>query len=155
MSIRITSTIEGFRRAGIAHSRAAKEYPDGFFTDAQLTQLEEEPRLVVTRLQDAGESDPSADQEGSVVPDSVPGGVDGTVENTATDDVAEGENLLQPLIDIISQLDPHNESLWNKDGSPKAANFPVGTKKEDRDNAWEFYQAGLDTTDATDQEEDA
>lgn len=54
---------------------------------------------------------------------------------------ADGVNLLQPLLDIIGQLDPHDADLWNKDGSPKAANFPKGTSAEDRANAWALFQA--------------
>ncbi|MDL2320767.1 hypothetical protein LJC47_00255 [Desulfosarcina sp. OttesenSCG-928-B08] len=45
--IRITSKKEGFRRAGVAHSRTPKEYPDEAFTAEQLKQLKAEPMLVV------------------------------------------------------------------------------------------------------------
>lgn len=50
--IRITSKVDGFRRGGLAHSRKATDYPDGYFSDAQLAQLEAEPNLVVQQLPD-------------------------------------------------------------------------------------------------------
>jgi hypothetical protein len=53
MSLRIRAKTNGFRRAGIAHSSDPTVYPDGFFSDAQLTQLRAEPELVVEELDDA------------------------------------------------------------------------------------------------------
>ncbi len=47
MPIVITSTVDGFRRAGLAHPKGAVEHPDGTFTDEQLRQLHNEPRLAV------------------------------------------------------------------------------------------------------------
>lgn len=43
----ITSKIDGFRRAGIAHSSHPTPYADDRFTAAQLAQLKAEPNLVV------------------------------------------------------------------------------------------------------------
>ena len=43
----ITSKKDGFRRAGIAHPAATTEYPDSFFSDAQLELLRAEPMLYV------------------------------------------------------------------------------------------------------------
>ena len=45
--ITITSKQEGFRRAGIAHSTAPKNYPDNKFTAAELAALKAEPMLKV------------------------------------------------------------------------------------------------------------
>ncbi|MFN3879802.1 MAG: HI1506-related protein [Nitrincola lacisaponensis] len=143
MPIRITSAIEGFRRAGVAHPKSPTTYPDHFFTEEQRAQLEAEPRLVVEHI-DADEiTDPATDQTGTVEPD----GVAGTVETTTTGESGEGVNLLQPLIDIIASLDPQDKTLWTKDGIPKASNFPAGTSAEDRANAWEMFKAGLDNQD--------
>ena len=136
MPIRISSAINGFRRAGVAHPNRPTVYPDGYFSDDQIKQLEAEPRLAVEfgDFETADPTDQGAGQEGAVEPDSVSNSVE----------PGEGENLLQPLLDIIAQLDPHDEKLWNKDGSPKASNFPQGTSAEDRANAWEVFQAQAD-----------
>lgn len=146
MPIRITSAIDGFRRAGVSHPKSPTTYPDYFFTEEQLAQLEAEPRLVVEHIDADQISDPATDPQGTVEPDHV----SGTVEATTTTEIGEGANLLQPLIDIIASLDPQDEALWNKDSTPKAANFPAGTSAEDRANAWEMFKAGLDN-----QEQDA
>jgi len=49
MPIIIKSKRDGFRRCGVAHSKAEKTYKDGFFNEAQLDRLEKEPMLTVTR----------------------------------------------------------------------------------------------------------
>lgn len=141
MPIRITSAIEGFRRAGVSHPKSPTTYPDHFFTEEQRAQLEAEPRLVVEHIDADQITDPATDPQGAVEPDHV----SGTVEATTTTEIGEGANLLQPLIDIIASLDPHNDALWNKDGSPKASNFPAGTTSEMRWSAWEMHQAQLDS----------
>lgn len=141
MPIRISSAINGFRRAGVAHPNRPTVYPDGYFSDDQIKQLKAEPRLAVELGDfetDAAETtdptDPGADQAGAVEPE--------RVSNDITPD--EGANLLQPLIDIIAQLDPHDQALWNQDNTPKAANFPKGTSAEDRASAWGMFQAQAD-----------
>lgn len=50
--IEITSKREGFRRAGVAHSVAPKQYPDDAFTEDQMQQLLGESMLTVTVLKD-------------------------------------------------------------------------------------------------------
>lgn len=45
--IRITSKIDGFRRAGVAHPAAPTEYPDDEFSKEQLAALKAEPMLIV------------------------------------------------------------------------------------------------------------
>lgn len=45
--IRIQSRVEGFRRAGIAHSVTPVDYPDSQFDDEALAALQAEPLLVV------------------------------------------------------------------------------------------------------------
>lgn len=48
--IRIVCVLPGFRRAGISHPHRA-EYPEGFFSDAQLLQLRAEPKLSVYEVE--------------------------------------------------------------------------------------------------------
>jgi len=48
--IKVKATKEGFRRAGVAHSKEFKEYPDDFFSEEQLAQLEAEPRSWLSRF---------------------------------------------------------------------------------------------------------
>jgi len=47
MPVIIRSTKEGFRRCGIAHTKAAVTYPDDRFTIEALYRLKAEPRLLV------------------------------------------------------------------------------------------------------------
>lgn len=51
--IRITSKVDGFRRAGVAHPAAPTDYPDDAFTKPQLAQLKDEPMLVVEEIKEA------------------------------------------------------------------------------------------------------
>lgn len=48
--VRITSRIEGFRRAGMRHSKTPTDHPIDSFTDAQLALLETEPNLTIEYL---------------------------------------------------------------------------------------------------------
>ena len=54
-SVNIKSAREGFRRAGVAHSREFVSHKDGAFTDEQIEQLLAEPMLTVHVLDDNGE----------------------------------------------------------------------------------------------------
>lgn len=56
MSIKIVSRKPGFRRAGIAHPPVAV-YADDHFSPEQLAQLEAEPLLSVTRIDDGKADD--------------------------------------------------------------------------------------------------
>lgn len=47
MTIRITAKIEGFRRAGIAHSRTPTDHADDAFSEEQMEQLFNEPNLII------------------------------------------------------------------------------------------------------------
>lgn len=51
--IRITSKLEGFRRAGVAHPAAPTEYPDDAFSKEQLAALTAEPMLTVEQVPEA------------------------------------------------------------------------------------------------------
>lgn len=48
--IRITSRVDGFRRAGVAHSIAPTEYEASAFNAEQLAALQAEPNLIVELL---------------------------------------------------------------------------------------------------------
>lgn len=50
MPIRISCSVNGFRRAGVAHPDKPTVYADDFFTAAQLEALRAEPRLAVEIL---------------------------------------------------------------------------------------------------------
>ena len=57
--IKIKSKNEGFRRCGVAHTTAGKEFADDFFTKDQLKQLEADPMISVTYIKEPDqESDP-------------------------------------------------------------------------------------------------
>jgi hypothetical protein len=52
--IRIRSQKDGFRRAGVAHSKEWREYPDDKFSAEQLAALQAEPMLQVEVGADVG-----------------------------------------------------------------------------------------------------
>lgn len=45
--IRITAATEGFRRAGMAHSKTPTDHPESAFDEAQIQALQAEPALTV------------------------------------------------------------------------------------------------------------
>ena len=67
----IKSKNEGFRRAGVAHSKKGKEFPDSFFTFDQLVQLKSDPMLSVEIKRDPTPKDTEPKVE-DLVPDSTP-----------------------------------------------------------------------------------
>ena len=52
MAIRIVSKHDGFRRCGVAHSIAPREWNDEDFTAEELLILQAEPMLFVTVTKD-------------------------------------------------------------------------------------------------------
>ena len=48
--IRIMSKRDGFRRCGAVHNKAAAEYDDGHWSDAELAILRTEPMLSVEQV---------------------------------------------------------------------------------------------------------
>ncbi|CAM7522826.1 Mu-like prophage FluMu N-terminal domain-containing protein [Citrobacter freundii] len=56
MPIQITARRDGFRRLGIAHSANTVTWPDEHFSDSELQILENDPNLIVVRLQDMPEN---------------------------------------------------------------------------------------------------
>lgn len=125
MSIEIRSSVEGFRRAGMAHTKAAKVHPDSTFTADQIKQLQGEPRLFVTVIDDSDKKPDSSNQ------------------SNASQGPLGGE-LISQLVTHIAGLDKENEALWKQDNTPKADAFPKGTTAEERTAAWEAYLASLD-----------
>lgn len=121
MPIIIKSSIDGFRRAGIAHSKEPTEHADDAFTEAQIKQLKAEPRLSV----EITPAEPKANSAGKN-PDP-----QGPVD----------EERLRELVEHIAGLDKEDESLWKQDKSPKADAFPKGTTAEERTAAWDAYLA--------------
>jgi hypothetical protein len=59
MIIRITSKLDGFRRCGIGHPKAATDHPADRFTEAELERLQADPVLTVELL-DGELPDPGA-----------------------------------------------------------------------------------------------
>lgn len=61
MPIQITARRDGFRRLGIAHSANTVTWPDDQFSDSELQILENDPNLIVVRLQDMPETSGGGD----------------------------------------------------------------------------------------------
>jgi len=47
MPVFIKSSIDGFRRCGVAHTREGKEFPDGFFTKEQIRSMDDDPDIMI------------------------------------------------------------------------------------------------------------
>lgn len=130
MQVIIKSSINGFRRAGMAHSKESATHPDGTFTPAQIKQLQAEPRLTVTIKGDASDKTDSSNSN----PD-IQGPMDA--------------ERLRELVAHIASLDKENEALWKQDQTPKADAFPKGTTADERAAAWEAYLAQLDSAESS------
>lgn len=52
--VRIIAKQDGFRRAGMAHTKEPKDYPDNKFTREQLAALKAEPMLLVEVVEPQG-----------------------------------------------------------------------------------------------------
>lgn len=65
MGLIIKALRDGFRRAGIAHTKAGTFYPDDTFTEEQLVALKGEPQLVVIEGVEEPEQDDGDENEGS------------------------------------------------------------------------------------------
>lgn len=64
MALFIKAVLDGFRRAGIAHSRAGAYYPDDRFSEGELEALKGEPQLIVIEGVEEPEKDGSNENEG-------------------------------------------------------------------------------------------
>ena len=100
MPIRISSAINGFRRAGVAHPSQPTVYADDYFSAEQIKQLKAEPRLAVEfgDFETADPADLGAGQEGAVESDSVPGELMQTEGHLAG--VMEQDGTLKDLHDL-------------------------------------------------------
>ena len=123
MPIIVKSKIEGYRRAGMAHSKAPVTHPDGTFSEAQIAQLKADPRITVT-------FESTADSSGS--------------SGSETSGPVVEEQRLAELVAHIGQLDKDNEFLWTEGGAPKTSAMPSGTSAAERDVAWDAFVAQLD-----------
>ncbi|KJZ06445.1 hypothetical protein TW85_25070 [Marinomonas sp. S3726] len=135
MPITIKATIEGYRRAGMAHSSEPTTHPDGTFTEAQIKQLKADPRISVS-FSDKPLSDEDTSNKGA--PSKGP---------------MDGERISE-LVALIEGLDKEDPSLWKQDNTPKAAAFPAGVSAEERTQAWEAYLATLDISSSEDAPKD-
>lgn len=116
MPIRISSAINGFRRAGVAHPSKPTVYPDGFFSDDQIKQLKAEPRLAV-EFGDFETADPAGagiDQEGALEPDSISDGV----TDSDLDDAVEQDDAPQTPDESNDQVD--RDDAVESDSTPAA-----------------------------------
>jgi len=59
--IRIISSIEGFRRAGMAHSKTPTDHKEDTFTEEQLKALQDEPNLLV-QITEAEDDEPTLEK---------------------------------------------------------------------------------------------
>ncbi|KJZ06126.1 hypothetical protein TW85_25130 [Marinomonas sp. S3726] len=134
MPIIIKSSVNGFRRAGMAHPSELVTHPDGTFTKAQLKQLENEPRLSVKIIEGAAIDDSSNSNSNSKGP--------------------MDEERLRELVAHIASLDKDDASLWKQDNSPKATAFSKDVTAEERTQAWEAYLATLDNSSSEDAPKD-
>jgi len=83
--IKIKATKEGFRRAGVAHSKTFKEYPDDFFSEEQLAQLEAEPMIVIEQIFTELKTHPGTGEKMIVIGEEGPGVLDTKTEPKTKD----------------------------------------------------------------------
>ncbi len=117
----ICSAPSGYRRGGVALDQGDNVFEHDQFSEEQLLQLEEDPRLKVGLFE--GDPEPGANSEAA-----------GTVD---ADRLAE-------LVKHIASLDKDDSKLWKEDGTPKATAYPKGTTSEERAAAWNAFVAQQD-----------
>lgn len=116
MPIRISSAINGFRRAGVAHPSKPTVYPDDYFSAQQVAQLVAEPRLAVEFMSEEflDPADPAVPSEGAVEPDSVSDGV----TDSDLDDAVEQDDAPQTPDESNDQVD--RDDAAESDSTPAA-----------------------------------
>ncbi|WP_417594983.1 HI1506-related protein [Oceanospirillum sp.] len=138
MPITIVSTLEGYRRAGMAHSKTPVSHPDGTFSKQQLAQLQADPRITITLDTPAGALSAPED-----IAD--PAGAEPETEGVLDDEALAGDLMsgdeLADLVAHISELDSKDAELWMTNGAPKTSAMPSGTSADERDAAWAAYQS--------------
>lgn len=107
--ITITAKLDGFRRGGIAHSAAATHYPEGYFSEAQLEALRQEPQLVVVEGTPDELSLIVADQQHELLSnmvDSLKGRlvVSEELVETLTGRLADAEDVVQALAQCMTKV---------------------------------------------------
>ncbi|EHD3650693.1 hypothetical protein JQ896_001277 [Salmonella enterica] len=101
----ITSKREGFARCGVRFSETTTPYPDDRFTPEQLTELEAEPMLVVSR-ESAGMTTTQATEQISRLKDALD-----TAEHEVAVVTAERDVLHHQLTDMTTERDALREQL--------------------------------------------
>jgi len=127
--------LEGYRRAGMAHSKTPVSHPDGTFSKQQLAQLHADPRITITL--DTAEGVLSAPED--------------TADSASAEPEAQGlldDGQLASLRTCIAELDTNNLELWTSDKKPKTEALPEGTTAKERDEAWDAYIGSLDASSA-------
>ena len=135
MPITIVSKLEGYRRAGMAHTKTPVSHPDDTFSKQQLAQLQADPRITITL--DTAEDALSAPED---IAD--PAGAEPEAQGLLDD------GQLASLMTCIAELDTENPELWTSDKKPKVESLPEGTTAKERDEAWDAYVVELDTVDS-------
>lgn len=81
MKVFVKSRTDGFRRCGVAHTREGREFPDGFFSEEQLMQLNEDPEITMgpvlddteePNLEDLAEAAGKAIEDGNTIASGAP-----------------------------------------------------------------------------------
>lgn len=116
----------GYRRAGLALQAGDNRFDKASITDAQLAQLEADPRLAVIVEQS------QASESGHA-----PGAVDGG-----------GNGNALSIAEAIMQLDPNNEAHFTRSGKPEvkalAALLGENVSAAERDEVWDAMQDGVE-----------
>ncbi len=138
----IKSKTDGFRRCGVAHSAEGRKFPDGFFTDEQLEQLEADPEISVTleeavpaKLElDNGNGDEPADDAAAETDEAAEGAEAAAVEPEAEEmsDLAAAAGKAIEAGNTIGSGAPSVEAMEDILGRSITA--------AERDAAWKEWQ---------------
>lgn len=118
MKVFVKSHTDGFRRCGVAHTREGREFPDGFFSEEQLMQLEADPEITMGPVLD--DDDAGFDQiEGDQIKDmEVPNLADlAAAAGKAIEDgntIGSGAPSVEAMVDILgySITSEQRDAAW-------------------------------------------
>ncbi|HBB6749306.1 TPA: hypothetical protein JD206_003311 [Citrobacter freundii] len=130
MPIQITARRDGFRRLGIAHSANTVTWPDDHFSDGELEILENDPNLIVIRLQDVPET---------------PGGDDAVSALTAERD--DLKVRVSELEATVLQLNQDGEALKQQLASANGTITELETVRDALGQKLDALQAGSENPD--------
>ncbi|HAU4302346.1 TPA: hypothetical protein ON596_003438 [Citrobacter freundii] len=130
MPIQITARRNGFRRLGIAHSANTVTWPDDHFSDGELEILENDPNLIVIRLQDVPET---------------PGGDDAVSALTAERDGLKVR--VSELEATVLQLNQDGEALKQQLASANGTITELETVRDALGQKLDALQAGSENPD--------